>query len=258
MQNQHTFDSEYDYLYKCVLCGEAGTGKSQFANIFSNRPFTTNLRSTIGVEFSNRIITVKNKKLKMQLWDTSSNERYRAVPSAYYKGCVLTFLFFDLNNKRSFENLNKWIEEIKCYSDPNTLIVLIGNKCDLIHHVPKEEIDNFLQNNNCNYYYEISCKSNPEKILDLLNDVAYDLLDRTENTHIVDYVNRRSYLNKIRNICISELESSIKRIGSSEYNKEFNEELRKIEVSRLKSEINFLYFCLFFIISVLIARYLYS
>lgn len=179
-------DTEYDYLFKCVTIGDSGVGKTQFVNLISNKPYNSEYRNTIGVEFTNKIVNVQNKNVKLQLWDTAGQERYRAITCAYYRGSVLTFLVFDISNRNSFENLHKWISETNSHSDQCSFTVLIGNKSDLNKLVLQEEIDNFVDENNCHIYYELSCKTQSNVINDILNDVAEELLARETSKYLTN------------------------------------------------------------------------
>ena len=81
-------ESNYDYLFKVVLIGDSGTGKSNLLSRFTRNEFSLDSRSTIGVEFATRSINVDGKTVKAQIWDTAGQERYRAITSAYYRGAV--------------------------------------------------------------------------------------------------------------------------------------------------------------------------
>ena len=127
------FDHNYDYLFKMVLIGDSEVGKSNLLSRFTRNKFNLESQSTIGVEFATKSITIKNKIIKAQIWDTAGQERYRAITSAYYRGAVGALLVYDIANYNSFQNLDLWFKELKDHADPNILIVLVGNKNDLIH-----------------------------------------------------------------------------------------------------------------------------
>lgn len=173
---------EYNYLFKCVVVGDSSVGKTQFINIASNYlPFNSDQKSTIGIDFRDRIINVRDKKIKLRLWDTMGAE-IRLMTSAY-RGSLLTFLFFDLSNRSSFENLTKWMFNSKVHSEAYSLIILIGNKSDLDKTVSQEEIDKYIADNKCDAYYELSCKKTPEIINNILNNVAQKLLLTQTSKH---------------------------------------------------------------------------
>ena len=93
--------------------------------------FDPNSKATVGVEFGTKNVEIKNKKIKIQIWDTAGQERYRSITSAYYKGAKGAFIVYDITRKNTFDNIDKWISDLKTNGDENLAIVLIGNKSDL-------------------------------------------------------------------------------------------------------------------------------
>ncbi|KAK9014271.1 hypothetical protein V6N11_005434 [Hibiscus sabdariffa] len=81
-------EDDYDYLFKVVLIGDSGVGKSNLLSRFTRNEFSLESKSTIGVEFATRSLNVDGKVIKAQIWDTAGQERYRAITSAYYRGAV--------------------------------------------------------------------------------------------------------------------------------------------------------------------------
>ncbi|KAI7756860.1 hypothetical protein M8C21_025045 [Ambrosia artemisiifolia] len=126
-------EEDYDYLYKLVLIGDSGVGKSNLLSRFSKNEFSLDSKSTIGVEFANRSITVDDKKIKGQVWDTAGQERYRAITSAYYRGTVGALIVYDITRKVTFENVDRWLKELRDHTDQNIVVMLVGNKADLAH-----------------------------------------------------------------------------------------------------------------------------
>ncbi|OEL37140.1 Ras-related protein RABA2a [Dichanthelium oligosanthes] len=124
---------EYDYLFKVVLIGDSGVGKSNLLSRFTRNTFSLDSKSTIGVEFATRTIQVEGKTIKAQIWDTAGQERYRAITSAYYRGAVGALLVYDVTKGTTFENVKRWLNELRGHADANTVIMLIGNKTDLGH-----------------------------------------------------------------------------------------------------------------------------
>merc|ERR1711959_408368 len=127
-------DDEYDYLFKVVLIGDSGVGKSNLLSRFTRNEFNLESKSTIGVEFATRSIPVDSKTIKAQIWDTAGQERYRAITSAYYRGAVGALLVYDITKEVTFEDVKTmWLEELKANADDNIIIMLVGNKKDLGH-----------------------------------------------------------------------------------------------------------------------------
>ncbi|KAL1202109.1 Ras-related protein RABA1a [Cardamine amara subsp. amara] len=128
-------DEEYDYLFKLVLIGDSGVGKSNLLSRFTKNEFNLESKSTIGVEFATKTLKVEGKVVKAQIWDTAGQERYRAITSAYYRGAVGALLVYDVTRQSTFENAARWLRELRGHTDPNIVVMLIGNKCDLRHLV---------------------------------------------------------------------------------------------------------------------------
>ena len=123
----------YDYLFKVVLIGDSGVGKSNLLSRFTRNEFCLESKSTIGVEFATRSIAVDGKTVKAQIWDTAGQERYRAITSAYYRGAVGALLVYDITKAQTFENVERWLKELRDHADANIVISLVGNKADLRH-----------------------------------------------------------------------------------------------------------------------------
>ncbi|CAG8520732.1 5891_t:CDS:2 [Ambispora leptoticha] len=146
-------DDEYDYLFKVVLIGDSGVGKSNLLSRFTRNEFNLESKSTIGVEFATRSIQVDNKTIKAQIWDTAGQERYRAITSAYYRGAVGALLVYDIAKHVTYENVNRWLKELRDHADSNIVIMLVGNKSDLRHlrAVPTDEAKAFAAENNLSF-----------------------------------------------------------------------------------------------------------
>ncbi|XP_027162530.1 ras-related protein Rab2BV-like [Coffea eugenioides] len=134
-------DHEYDYLFKIVLIGDSGVGKSNILSRFTRNEFCLESKSTIGVEFATRTLQVEGKTVKAQIWDTAGQERYRAITSAYYRGAVGALLVYDITKRQTFENVNRWLRELRDHADSNIVIMLAGNKSDLnyLRAVPEQD-----------------------------------------------------------------------------------------------------------------------
>jgi len=145
MSKETPSQEEYDYLYKVVLIGDSGVGKSNLLSRFTRNEFNLETKSTIGVEFATRSIRTEGKTIKAQIWDTAGQERYRAITSAYYRGAVGALLVYDISKYSTFKNVERWFTELRENADRNIVIMLVGNKSDLRHlrEVPTEEAKAF-------------------------------------------------------------------------------------------------------------------
>lgn len=117
-----------------VLIGDSGVGKSNLLSRFTRNEFNLESKSTIGVEFATKSIkTAEGKTIKAQIWDTAGQERYRAITSAYYRGAVGALLVYDISKTQTFNNVERWLKELRDHADVNIVIMLVGNKSDLRH-----------------------------------------------------------------------------------------------------------------------------
>ncbi|KAL6624752.1 hypothetical protein ACP70R_032073 [Stipagrostis hirtigluma subsp. patula] len=126
-------DHEYSYLFKMVLIGDSGVGKSNILSRFTRNHFSLDSKSTIGVEFATKSLQMEGKTIKAQIWDTAGQERYRAITSAYYRGAVGALLVYDITKRQSFDNVHRWLRELRDHADSSIVIMMVGNKSDLTH-----------------------------------------------------------------------------------------------------------------------------
>jgi small GTP-binding protein len=124
-------EDNYDLIFKLVLIGDTGVGKTNILSRYINNEFSLATQSTVGVEFGSKIIKKNDKLIKLQIWDTAGQERYKSITSAYYKGSKGALVVYDISRKGTFENVDKWIEELKANGSEDVLIMLVGNKSDL-------------------------------------------------------------------------------------------------------------------------------
>ncbi|MHA1650353.1 MAG: GTP-binding protein [Candidatus Helarchaeota archaeon] len=155
--------SEYDYLFKVIVVGDGGVGKTAIAVRFAEGVFRDDYKMTIGVDFSIKTLDIQingygMRRVKFQIWDTGGQERFSYTRPLYYKGAVGGLVVFDLSNRRSFENLDRWFTEVAetCFSIP---LILVGNKADLPDRVvARSEAEALARERNIPYY-ESSAKS---------------------------------------------------------------------------------------------------
>ncbi|XP_052768541.1 ras-related protein Rab-11B-like [Mya arenaria] len=126
-------EEQYDFIWKVVLVGDSGVGKTNLLSRFTRNEFNMESKSTIGVEFATRNMQIKGKTVRAQIWDTAGQERYRAITSVYYRGAVGALVVYDISKASSFENLDKWLGELSEHADPFCCIMIVGNKVDLKH-----------------------------------------------------------------------------------------------------------------------------
>ena len=155
---------EYDYLFKSIVVGDGGVGKTALTLRFSKGFFTEDYKMTIGVDFHVKTISIDTTngpiRCKLQLWDTGGQERFSSIRPMYYRGSLGVVLVFDLTNSDSFEHLPQWIEEVRANVKAEIPLLLVGNKSDLIDQrgIGMDEINRFTRDFNL-YYMETSAKT---------------------------------------------------------------------------------------------------
>lgn len=122
---------DYDYLYKLLLIGDSGVGKSCLLLRFADDTYTDSYISTIGVDFKIRTIQLDGKTIKLQIWDTAGQERFRTITSSYYRGAHGIIVVYDVTDKSTFSNIKQWLQEIDRYACENVNKLIVGNKSDL-------------------------------------------------------------------------------------------------------------------------------
>ncbi|CCH59861.1 hypothetical protein TBLA_0C00450 [Henningerozyma blattae CBS 6284] len=124
-------NSEYDYLFKLLLIGNSGVGKSCLLLRFSDDTYSNDYISTIGVDFKIKTIEIDGKTVKLQIWDTAGQERFRTITSSYYRGSHGIIIVYDVTDQDSFNSVKMWLQEIDRYATSSVLKLLVGNKSDL-------------------------------------------------------------------------------------------------------------------------------
>mmetsp|Transcript_684 Transcript_684/g.1619 ORF Transcript_684/g.1619 Transcript_684/m.1619 type:complete len:213 (+) Transcript_684:95-733(+) len=121
----------YAYLFKYIIIGDTGVGKSCLLLQFTDKRFRADHDLTIGVEFGARLVTIEDKQIKLQIWDTAGQESFRSITRSYYRGASGALLVYDISRRDTFNHLTRWLEEARANANPNMAIMLIGNKSDL-------------------------------------------------------------------------------------------------------------------------------
>lgn len=130
--------ADFDYMFKLLLIGDSGVGKSCLLLRFADGAFTENFISTIGVDFKIKTMEVERKKVKLQIWDTAGQERFQTITTSYYRGAHGLIICYDVTNEKSFENIKKWLDDVERNASSNVVKLLVGNKIDL---VDKRKVD---------------------------------------------------------------------------------------------------------------------
>jgi len=150
----------YAYLFKYIIIGDTGVGKSCLLLQFTDKRFQPVHDLTIGVEFGARMVIIDNKQVKLQIWDTAGQESFRSITRSYYRGAAGALLVYDITRRDTFKHLSRWLEEARQHSQSDMVIMLIGNKNDLEHRraVSTEEGEAFARANGL-IFMETSAKT---------------------------------------------------------------------------------------------------
>uniref|UniRef100_A0A914DB48 Ras-related protein Rab-43 n=1 Tax=Acrobeloides nanus TaxID=290746 RepID=A0A914DB48_9BILA len=155
-------DESFDYLFKIVLIGDMGVGKTAVVQRFKNGTFLEKQGTTIGVDFTMKTLIIEGRRIKLQIWDTGGQERFRTITQSYYRSANGIILCYDITCRQSFDSLNRWIEDVSKFAVPNVTKILIGTKADLTKErlVDKEEGEQLARAHNMIQFIEVSSKSN--------------------------------------------------------------------------------------------------
>lgn len=168
----------FDYMFKVLLLGDAGVGKTSLMWRFSEDVFNKTYISTIGIDFKLRTIEVQGKRVRLQVWDTAGQERFHAISVSYYRTAVGIMLVYDITRRHSFENIAKWLRNIDEHAKEDVIKLLIGNKCDLHgpRAVKREEGEKLAEEYDMSFF-ETSAKEN-ESIEEAFECIAKEVMEK--------------------------------------------------------------------------------
>ena len=214
--------------YKIILVGEVSVGKTSIIGRYLNNSFSDDYRCTIQAEQQTKVIKEdENTSIKLNIWDTVGQEKFRAITRQYYRDCQGAFIVFDLTKKKTFEEIQTWINDIKNYGNSDTAIIILGNKSDLSNEreISPNDIKEKLNELNEDLYFEVSAK-NGNNI-----SMAFDKIKKiiTENKKIIEEKKRKEGNKKVKkNKSKSKREKEEKRTQSlNEFDRDFQEKNKK-------------------------------
>jgi len=169
----------YDLLFKLLLIGDSGVGKTCLLFRFSDDAFNTTFISTIGIDFKIKTVELGGKKIKLQIWDTAGQERFHTITTSYYRGAMGIMLVYDITNAKTFENISKWLRNIDEHANEDVEKMILGNKCDMEdkRQVNKERGE-AIAREHCIPFLETSAKSNIN-VETAFMDLAQAILNKT-------------------------------------------------------------------------------
>ena len=184
-----------DCVYKILLLGDSTVGKTCFLLRYCDKRFQEAHLSTIGLDYRLKSMTLKNgKNIKLQIWDTAGQDRFRAITKNYYKGANGIILIYDVTNLQSYENVKNWISQIKEEANPNVLIYLAGNKIDVgeEERVVKTEEGQKIADELNLPFYETSAKNGLN-----VNEIFEDILEKIDEVYSKIEVSKTEGKNKL-------------------------------------------------------------
>lgn len=170
--------SLYNCLFKILIVGDINTGKTAILDQFTNSHFDGAYISTVGIDFNVKIIPINdNTNVKLQVWDTCGQERFRSLTRSYYRDTDAIIIVYDITSRRSFENAKIWIKEVEQYLDSDVLPVLVGNKTDLFTNREVQYFEGYkLANEKFMEFFETSAKydNNIETLFKFVGTKLYE------------------------------------------------------------------------------------
>jgi len=169
----------YDLLFKLLLIGDSGVGKTCILFRFSDDAFNTTFISTIGIDFKIKTVELRGKKIKLQIWDTAGQERFHTITTSYYRGAMGIMLVYDITQPKTFDNIAKWLRNIDEHANEDVEKMILGNKCDMEDKrmVSKERGESIAREHGIRFL-ETSAKANVNIERSFL-DLAEAILDKT-------------------------------------------------------------------------------
>ncbi|XP_050070984.1 ras-related protein Rab-30 [Anopheles maculipalpis] len=168
---------DYKFLFKVVLVGNAGVGKTCLVRRFTQGLFPPGQGATIGVDFMIKTVEVDNQKIKLQIWDTAGQERFRSITQSYYRSASALILVYDISCQPTFDCLPDWLREIQEHANSKVLKILVGNKTDRDDREIPQEVGAEFAKQHGMYFLETSAKQ-ADNVERLFYDIAAVLIEQ--------------------------------------------------------------------------------
>ena len=194
-------NDKYDYNFKLLTIGECGVGKTCLLFRFVDDSFTANRPNTIGIDYKIKTINLENKIIKLYLWDTAGEERFRIISKTLYKDAHGIILTYDITDRNSFLNIRNWIKQIEANTPTNVCKVLVGNKCDKSDRVITEKEGKMLADEFGMRFFETSAKTN-KNVNETFKFLAQEILKANQEkiqTSFSQVVNNKNIKNSNNN-----------------------------------------------------------
>ncbi len=203
------------HMYKIVVIGDTNSGKTNIITRYARNEFDEISRPTIGVEFYQRDLHIPSlqgttDEVRVKIWDTAGQERFRGMASSYYRKANGVLVVYDITNRNSFSNLEKWIEEVASFSEETTEIVLVGNKKDQVadRQIRIEEAMEFANLNRVKFF-ETSAKDNSDKNIEAMFNELVRLVHAKEKERRLDKEQASKQTIEKENIMAQDLQTRV-------------------------------------------------
>jgi Ras-related protein Rab-1A len=199
--------SDYDHLYKVLLIGDSGVGKSCILLRYTEGTFIESYISTVGVDFMMKTLRFGDKTIKLQLWDTAGQERFRTISSSYYRGAHGIVVVFDVCSQASFNNIDGWLKQIDMFAADSVSRMIVGTKIDCAgkRQVEKEIAEAFAKDRGLNYL-EVSAQTG--------ENIEHVFLRMTEQVHAKQTSNPRRSKVYTKSVDLNKSQSKMQSQGS--------------------------------------------
>ena len=220
-----------DYTFKVLIVGDAAVGKTQIVNKFINNSFFEKYNFSMGMNFGTKKINFNGKNIRLYLWDTPGQEKYRELMPSSLEYFHLIAIVYAVDNQGSFNNISERVNKIKPKTNKKTKFLLVGNKCDLVEkrQVTKEDAENYAKANKMEFI-EISAKAGTNiekmfnssllKILEDENNIENEKKQIDNYSHIdINHNNNLPFCNKYCSccLCLKKSEGNVEEEEEIEY-----------------------------------------
>ncbi|VVC31418.1 Small GTP-binding protein domain,P-loop containing nucleoside triphosphate hydrolase,Small GTPase [Cinara cedri] len=169
-------NEHYDYLFKYIIVGDVGVGKTCITRQFLYHEFDTKETSTIGVDYGHKTLSIEGKKIKIAVWDTAGQEAFKSIARSYYSGAAACILVYNITDRNSFPHISDWLEDARLLSGSRMVFALVGNKTDIENNrqVERSEGEHFSRQNDL-MFFETSAKTgiNVSEVFEELAELLY-------------------------------------------------------------------------------------
>ena len=178
----------FDLTLKILIVGDSSVGKTNFINRFIENKFNNNYMTTSGIDLKTANLEIKNKNIRIQIWDTAGQEKYKAITKNLFLKVMGAIIIFDITNEKSFNNLKNWVQMVKEECGPHMTIIIVGNKNDLIEQrkINEEEVIAYANKQKLDYI-ETSCKTgeNVKKAVTILCEKILETKEINEDPSFI-------------------------------------------------------------------------